>query len=529
MPRAQRLEARRLGVVVPRLDLDVRVRAVGDLLVRVEDRLLVAGMRRASEPDGHPLREERAVVGTRQEVAPAAPDDAEPGRHGGEDVLERAATRPPELVRVGVDHPVRAVLGRREPRHPASPTRPGASRRPARAASRSLPARSYRSRISVVPSLDALSVAITWSTPACRWNAICASTTSASSRASRVMTSLIGRAVYGARHPSSTRPVAATLDALVAENRELRRELNLYRERLSAFERSRWWRLHPDVPSAARRGSSRADVATALRPPPRSTVAAPPDAILARTLRRRGDAGGGFIHDSLLRPRFSPTARRRSSTTLEGHDPAPCRLARAQLRSRSSSGSRARVLGRRHRRRIRLVGVSLRRRRSDAVSIDGALARRAPGVTRIEHDLDPVGREFGAPDLGLCLEVAEHLEPAVGESSWATPSALALERSPAPPYRPVRARATSTARTRPGVLGRALRAPRYRARGASLADLDDDRVRVVVPAGPAFGDDARRSGTGQGDRRRSPSRGRRHAAKLDVVFSERPGRARRIG
>ena len=54
------------------------------------------------------------------------------------------------------------------------------------------PSRSYRSRISVVPSRERLSVAITKSTPAARWNAICASTTSASSRTSSVMTSFIG-------------------------------------------------------------------------------------------------------------------------------------------------------------------------------------------------------------------------------------------------------------------------------------------------------------------------------------------------
>jgi predicted O-methyltransferase YrrM len=39
--------------------------------------------------------------------------------------------------------------------------------------------------------------------------------------------------------------VSATLDALAAANRELRRELNHERERLRAIQRSRWWRLHP--------------------------------------------------------------------------------------------------------------------------------------------------------------------------------------------------------------------------------------------------------------------------------------------
>jgi len=80
--------------------------------------------------------------------------------------------------------------------------------------------------------------------------------------------------------------VGATLDALIAENRELRRELNLYRERLSAFERSRWWRLHP---RRAVRGSrlDRAGPIVATCPPASTTarpVAAPPadDPSLAR-------------------------------------------------------------------------------------------------------------------------------------------------------------------------------------------------------------------------------------------------------
>ena len=63
----------------------------------------------------------RAVVRPRQEVAPAATDDAEPSRHRREDVLQRPAAGPPELVRVRVDHPVGVVLGRGEPRHPRHP------------------------------------------------------------------------------------------------------------------------------------------------------------------------------------------------------------------------------------------------------------------------------------------------------------------------------------------------------------------------------------------------------------------------
>ncbi len=55
----------------------------------------------------------------------------------------------------------------------------------------SLPSRAYRSSTSVVPSSERLSVAITRSTPAARWNAICASTMSTSSRTRSVMTRFI--------------------------------------------------------------------------------------------------------------------------------------------------------------------------------------------------------------------------------------------------------------------------------------------------------------------------------------------------
>ena len=58
------------------------------------------------------------------------------------------------------------------------------------------PERAYSSSTSVVPSSDRLSVAITTSTPAFRWNASHESTTSISSRARSVMTSVIAAPVY---------------------------------------------------------------------------------------------------------------------------------------------------------------------------------------------------------------------------------------------------------------------------------------------------------------------------------------------
>ena len=76
MPGAERLESGASRVVVPRLDLDLGVRTVSDLLVGVEDRRLVARISGRRKANGHALREERLVVGSGQEVPPAPPDDA---------------------------------------------------------------------------------------------------------------------------------------------------------------------------------------------------------------------------------------------------------------------------------------------------------------------------------------------------------------------------------------------------------------------------------------------------------------------
>ena len=112
-----------VGIVVAPLDLDVRIGAMRDLLVRVVDRSsLSPGCAGVAETDGHALREERVVVGRGQEVAPAAADDAEPRRDESRArPSSDAAAGPPELVRVGVDHPVRAELGRGEARHARDP------------------------------------------------------------------------------------------------------------------------------------------------------------------------------------------------------------------------------------------------------------------------------------------------------------------------------------------------------------------------------------------------------------------------
>ncbi len=76
---------------------------------------------RCGRANGHPLREERLPVGARHEVAPGAADDAEVGGDGREHVSQAPASRPPELVRVGVQDPVRSVLDRSELRHASDP------------------------------------------------------------------------------------------------------------------------------------------------------------------------------------------------------------------------------------------------------------------------------------------------------------------------------------------------------------------------------------------------------------------------
>ena len=191
VPAAERVEVRRLGVVIPALDLDLGIGAMRDLLVRVVDGRLVAGERRRAETDGHPLREGVVAVGARQEVTPAAADDAEPVGNEHEHVLQRASARPPELVGVGVDHPVRAVVGRGQARHVRNPlllAHVVASL--VEEARGSPPARSARGSPSSRPTSRCRSRSRSRH-PRAEWNAICASTMSASSRTSSVITSFI--------------------------------------------------------------------------------------------------------------------------------------------------------------------------------------------------------------------------------------------------------------------------------------------------------------------------------------------------
>jgi predicted O-methyltransferase YrrM len=60
--------------------------------------------------------------------------------------------------------------------------------------------------------------------------------------------------------------VSEELDALAAENRNLRRERNALRSQIEAFERSRWWRLHPRFVLRRRKGETDSAAATPVEP-----------------------------------------------------------------------------------------------------------------------------------------------------------------------------------------------------------------------------------------------------------------------
>jgi hypothetical protein len=156
---------------------------------------------------------------------------------------------------------------------------------------------------------------------------------------------------------------------LVAENERLLREGAALRERVRAFERSRWWRLHPRF--LLRRGS-----------PPAGAAPEPP----AETDEFHPQIRAGSVRSAAaVAAVVQELVQARSVVDVGGGE-----------------GWWASAFAR--------LGAS-------AVSIDNAaLPAAAPGVTHIRRDLRrPFGRELEAPDLVLCLEVAEHLEPTVGD------------------------------------------------------------------------------------------------------------------
>ena len=155
---------------------------------------------------------------------------------------------------------------------------------------------------------------------------------------------------------------------LLAENERLLREAAALRERVQGFERSRWWRLHPRL--LLRRGSP----------------------LVRAAAERSTDMEEFYAH--------SRAGSARSAAVV-----APVVQDLVQARSILDVGGGE-----------GWWASAFSRLGATSVSIEnGPLPPSAPGVTCVEHDLRrPIGREVGAPDLVLCLEVAEHLEPAVG-------------------------------------------------------------------------------------------------------------------
>jgi len=156
---------------------------------------------------------------------------------------------------------------------------------------------------------------------------------------------------------------------LLNENRHLRRETRLLRQRIEAFEGSRWWRLHPRFLVQRRPLTHAADAEVTPFEP--SSFAA----IRESSIRSA----------SIVAPAVHEIVSASSVVDVGGGEG--------------------------------WWGAEFARLGARTVSIDeGAATELAPGVEHVSHDLRrglPEG--IGRFDLALCLEVAEHLEPRAGE------------------------------------------------------------------------------------------------------------------
>ena len=120
IPATQRSELGVLHRVVPPDERGTRICSMDDLADRPVQRARIVDRRECGEPHRHALGEV-AVAGTRNEGPQERADGPVALGNRREHLLQRAAARPPELVRIGVDHPVGAELGRRETRHASDP------------------------------------------------------------------------------------------------------------------------------------------------------------------------------------------------------------------------------------------------------------------------------------------------------------------------------------------------------------------------------------------------------------------------
>jgi hypothetical protein len=118
IPAVQRTQGRldRMAAVVER---DIPIGAVCDERPRAERIVLLEA--RIADPDRHPLCEEVGDFRSRDEVAHHGVHAPKLWRDSREDLLQRPAARPPELIRVGADDPVGTVVRRGETRHLRDP------------------------------------------------------------------------------------------------------------------------------------------------------------------------------------------------------------------------------------------------------------------------------------------------------------------------------------------------------------------------------------------------------------------------
>jgi hypothetical protein len=99
---------------------DVRVRTVRGLRHMPEGGRRIVQRRAQAQPNRHAVREV-AAARTRDEDARHGAHDPETVRNRSKHFLQRPFARPPELVCIGVEHPIGAVLDSREPGHVRHP------------------------------------------------------------------------------------------------------------------------------------------------------------------------------------------------------------------------------------------------------------------------------------------------------------------------------------------------------------------------------------------------------------------------
>lgn len=163
--------------------------------------------------------------------------------------------------------------------------------------------------------------------------------------------------------------MADEIKALLNENQSLRREVRFLRQRVEAFERSRWWRLHP-----------RPLIRRHTLPPVTDPAVLPFDPSSFAAIRE-----SSIRSASIIAPVVQELVSANSVVDVGGGE-----------------GWWAAEFAR--------LGVR-------AVSIDDdAASVLASGVEHLSYDLrNGLPPNLGSFDLALCLEVTEHLDPRTGE------------------------------------------------------------------------------------------------------------------